>query len=107
MAMFTRRTRIISFRVSEEEYEHLKSLCITRQARSVSDFARAVTLGESEGSGSDREMQDALTDIHRRLAVIDLELGRLARLAEPQPYDVPRLDPLKLSRAAWPATTET
>jgi hypothetical protein len=107
MAMFTRRTRIISFRVSEEEYEHLRSLCMTRHARSVSHFARAVTLGESDASGSDCEMRDALTDIHRKLAVMDLELGRLARLAEPQPSDVPRFDPLKLSRASWRTTTET
>lgn len=35
-----RRTRMISFRVSEREFESLKAVSEARGARSVSDFAR-------------------------------------------------------------------
>ena len=39
--MFKTRTRMVSFRLSEDEYERLKDLSLTERARSVSDFARA------------------------------------------------------------------
>jgi len=39
--MFKTRTRMVSFRLSEDEYERLKDLSETEHARSVSEFARA------------------------------------------------------------------
>src|ERR1041384_1581232 len=38
--MLNRRDRLVSFRVSEEEYEHLRSLSMAQKSRSISDFAR-------------------------------------------------------------------
>ena len=40
--MFHTRGRMVSFRLSEDEYERLKDLSIMERARSVSDFARSV-----------------------------------------------------------------
>jgi hypothetical protein len=107
MAVLTRRTRIVSFRVSEEEYQDLLSICSTRQARSLSDFARFVTLSQFEDTGSDGQPGNTLTQIHRKLGVIDRELRRLAGLIEPQRSDgAGTLEQLKLSRAPWRTTTE-
>ena len=41
MAVLKRRTRMVNFRLSEDEYEYLKKTCLAEGARSVSDFARA------------------------------------------------------------------
>jgi hypothetical protein len=41
MAVMRRRNRLVSFRVSEQEYETLQNSTITEGARSISDFARA------------------------------------------------------------------
>lgn len=87
MAVLTRRTRIVSFRVSEEEYQDLVSLCLTRQARSISDFARLVTLGQFEVNGSEAKAESALQQIHRKLGAIDREVRRLAELIEPQHFN--------------------
>lgn len=86
MAVLTRRTRIVSFRVSEEEYQDLVSLCLTRQARSISDFARLVTLSQFEVNGSEKA-ENALQQIHRKLGAIDREVRRLAELIEPQHFN--------------------
>jgi hypothetical protein len=55
--VFKRRNRLISFRLSEEEYESLRSLCVTEGARSVSDYARS-TLCQvmTGGNGIDRSI---------------------------------------------------
>jgi len=41
MAVLKRRDRILTFRLAEEEFERIKSLCVAEGARSISDFARA------------------------------------------------------------------
>ena len=40
--MLKTRTRLVSFRLSEEEYERLKYVCSQKGARSISDGARAL-----------------------------------------------------------------
>ncbi len=48
-----RRTRMISFRVSEREFEMLKSMSEAEGARSVSDFARLALCGERGSASSE------------------------------------------------------
>ena len=40
MVVFKRKTRMISFRLSEAEYQYLRTISESRGARSVSDYAR-------------------------------------------------------------------
>jgi hypothetical protein len=42
MPIGKRRTKLVSFRLSEEEYEELQATCIGEGARSMSEFARAL-----------------------------------------------------------------
>ena len=44
MAIYSPRTRLVNFRLSEEEYQTLKEAAIQQGARSISDFARAAIL---------------------------------------------------------------
>jgi hypothetical protein len=40
--MLKTRTRLVSFRLSEEEYQRLKYVCLQKGARSISDGARTL-----------------------------------------------------------------
>jgi len=40
--MLKTRTRLVSFRLSEEEYQRLKYVCLQQGARSISDGARTL-----------------------------------------------------------------
>ena len=82
--MITRRTRVVSFRISEEEYQDLVNLCVMRQARSVSDFARLATFSQFEVHASKGKPEAALREVYRRLGALDRELKRLAELIEPR-----------------------
>src|SRR5688572_30726776 len=41
MAVLRKRNKLVSFRLSEQEYEALQSISVSEGARSISDFARA------------------------------------------------------------------
>jgi hypothetical protein len=102
MAVLTRRSRVVSFRVSEEEYQDLVHICLTRQARSISDFARFVTLSHFDANPSEGTSESALQQIHRKLGVIDRELRRLVGLMEPErPDEAGPPEHLTSSRAPW------
>lgn len=46
MPVFQPRTRLVNFRVSEDEFVRLKEGSVRAGARSISDFARAAVLTE-------------------------------------------------------------
>jgi hypothetical protein len=46
LPVFHPRTRLVNFRVSEDEFVRLKEGCLRAGARSVSDYARAAVLTE-------------------------------------------------------------
>lgn len=97
MSVFARRTRVVSFRISDQEYEELMDLCAMRQARSLSDFARLATLGQSQGHISNSQTDGTVRDLYRQLRVLDREVKRLAGLVEPQQshalFTVDQIDP--------------
>jgi hypothetical protein len=41
MAILKRRTKLVSFRLSDEEYERVQGACMAEGARSISEYARA------------------------------------------------------------------
>ena len=84
--MITRRTRIVSFRISDQEYEELIGLCAVRQARTVSEYARLATLGQCHNATA-AQPQEALRDVYRRLRLLDGEVKRLANLIKPHDVD--------------------
>ena len=83
---FRRMTRMISFRVSENEFELLRSKSEALGARSVSDYARVVLCG-SAGAADGQNGTDIhhLNDGIERLSV---EIRRLfERLESPSTTD--------------------
>jgi hypothetical protein len=87
MAVLKRRTRIVSFRISEDEYQDLIGLCVTREARSLSEFARLATLGQTQAMESNGHAQGILTDVYRQLRLLDAEVKKLAALVAPDRRD--------------------
>lgn len=72
-----RRTRLVTFRLDEQEYQGLREVSIAQGARSISDFTRS-TLSRLIGNqtGSSREALEA--EVYR----LSREVERLARLVE-------------------------
>lgn len=78
-----RRSRMISFRLSEEEYEALKGSCSQNGARSVSDLARSAMhqfLGNGRLPRPDRSFESELERLNGRIAMLDRAVERLAQI---------------------------
>jgi hypothetical protein len=83
MAVFKPRSRMISFRLSEDEYERLKQNSLAGGARSVSDYARLVLSDLVAGRlevGSRPEVR--IEEIDRRIDELRHELKRLSEVVE-------------------------
>ena len=89
---------MISFRLSEEEYESLRALCVTEGARSVSDYARTalcqvVTHGNGNGHSEPRdngmllnsERQPATQNLIDSMQKLSDVIARLSQLIERGP----------------------
>ena len=80
---------MVSFRLSEEEYEDLRHICLTAGARSLSDIARdAVHRLIGNGGEQKKDLESQLRLLNERIDAIDQEVRRLAGRAEP-PHAVP------------------
>lgn len=71
MPVYQPRTRLVNFRLSEEEYQVLRETCARSGARSVSDYARAAVLTGAQASGCGV-----------RCERLEFAVGRLAELME-------------------------
>jgi hypothetical protein len=71
MPVMKRRSRIVIFRLTDDEYEELKAACVHRGARNVSDFARTALL---QNIATERE------DVTRKLSEIESGVHRLEKL---------------------------
>jgi hypothetical protein len=80
MTELKRRTRVVSFRLSEEEHKELTSYCVSQGVRSLSDFARLATFVQFESQTISEHADTALQQIYRRLAALDREVQRLGKM---------------------------
>lgn len=80
-----RKTRMVSFRISSEEYDALKSLHRSFGHRSISDFARsAVQRLILTLSASETPVERVLHDLSDRMNLLDRQVADLHRLMESQ-----------------------
>lgn len=79
MAVLQRRSRLVTFRVSAEEYETLMKSCVASGARSVADFARAAVLQRAQMlDAHGGTLHGDLTTLGKTLGELDATLN-LAR----------------------------
>ena len=76
MPILKNRNRLVSFRVTTEEYDHLRALCVTKGARSISEFARNAVLLEAEG-GRQISIGEDLATLGSQLRHLDKSLVSL------------------------------
>ncbi len=79
--VLNRRTKMVTFRVSFEEYEKLKVFCLSKGQRSVSDLARNALSAMVE-SGGVPDVQARLTDMEHQLRMLASEINRLSGAQE-------------------------
>lgn len=84
MSVLKPRTRLIYFRVSEEEFQKLNSVCQDEGARSMSDLARSAMSRLLEG-GSERVPADHLRLLDKVLLDLNEKIDRLTHLIEGRP----------------------
>jgi len=79
--MPTRKNRIISLRLSEEEYESLKSIYESRGVRSLSEFARdAMHRVVCQGPTNGADLHDRVDVLNGKVALLEGEVSRLSRV---------------------------
>jgi hypothetical protein len=74
-----RRSRIASFRISDEEYESFKAVSSERGARNVSEYIRSVALQTDGASQQDSSMLESLSDA---VAALDRSIRRLNAITD-------------------------
>ena len=81
MSLLKSRNRLVSFRLSPEEYENLRDVCIASGSRSISDFARESVLhGIETRRGGRALLGDDLATLSFRLEELDDALKNLSEL---------------------------
>jgi hypothetical protein len=74
---------MVSFRLSEEEYEGLKNICTMVGARSLSDIARdAVHRMLSDTPAPKKDLETEVQSLQGRMDALDEELKRLVQLIQ-------------------------
>ena len=83
MAILQRRKRLVSFRVSDEEYEWLRSTSVAQGSRSISDFSRKAI---KSALNLDRKAPEAeseqLRNLNQSISILIRNIERLSRLID-------------------------
>jgi hypothetical protein len=82
MSVYKRRGRILSVRVSDEEYTGLKRLCSASGARSVSDLAREAMRVLLSGASREDTLGTRMDEVYTQVRGINRKIEELsARLS--------------------------
>lgn len=71
------RSRLINFRVTDEELEQLKAAATVQGSRCLSEFARLVMLGTATGAPVSESLDGKLSLFDHRLNVLEANVARL------------------------------
>jgi len=82
MANTNRKTKMISLRLSNEEYETLHNLYRAHGSRSISDFARNAMQKVISGAAPSRSLETRLQELDGKMSALDHEVSRLVKLLE-------------------------
>lgn len=72
--MLRTRTRLVTFRVTDDELDRLKIACDRQGARCLSDFARSAMLSILLNSES---LSDKMVHLDRRIFALEASMSRL------------------------------
>ena len=89
MSVMKRKTRMLSIRLSEDEYERLKELCVAEGARSISDLTRSAVqrmLYPSQAEPS-VHLVERMQQLDGMVRVLNREVQRLSLLVDGAPAE--------------------
>lgn len=81
MAVRAPRSRIVNFKVTDEEYEILESRCTAGHFRSLSEYVRALLFRKPVARPESRLMTARLEHFEARILDVDAQIGGILRLA--------------------------
>ncbi|HEY1219837.1 MAG: hypothetical protein ABSE42_09495 [Bryobacteraceae bacterium] len=84
MTVNSRRSKMVTFRVSMEEFQSLEEACISRRARSISEVARSAVQQWIRETSLSSPFDNELQQVERRIQVLAKELERLQYLVQLQ-----------------------
>ena len=78
------KNRMISFRLSEEEFERFRGICFNYGVRSVSELARAAInmLVEQPARAQEESLASRVAELEGRIRILSLELRKLNQTAQ-------------------------
>ena len=75
------RKRLVNFRLTQDEYEHLAEACLHKGAPSISDFARAAILRSMETQvWPEGPLQNRLSELETKVSHLEGCVRQLAEL---------------------------
>lgn len=85
MALPSKRSKMVSIRLSDDEFRRMRELCMTTGARSLSDLARdamrRLMVGVGPGNGAaDEALTERVAELDQRLSHLQEKVSRLALL---------------------------
>jgi hypothetical protein len=92
MVVFKRKTRMLSLRLSEEEYDRLRQNSLVQGSRSVSDYARETLFLFSGGAPASpaNGLERRMRKLDSEMQVLSLELERLRHIVGVEGPTTPR-----------------
>jgi len=78
VAVFHKREKIVSFRVSEEEYESLRAASEVQGAHSISEYARRAACGK-EPPAPPADFRQVVENLRSRVDELQDQMRRMAR----------------------------
>lgn len=86
MSVLNRRNRMLSIRLSDDEFEQLRTVCQDRGARSVSDLAREAMMQmisprRARNGSSDGMLLARIQELDQRVSDLQTEVSRLSAQA--------------------------
>ena len=91
------RSRMVSFRLTDHEFERCRDLCFRNGMRSVSEMARVAInlLIEQPSRASDGAIESRIAELEARLHILALQMKKLSQNAEePDPAPAVEVAPL-------------
>jgi hypothetical protein len=70
---------VVVFRVTQEEYHHLRSICLERGGRNLSEFTRSELLAFLKHTG---QSDERVAVLERKLASLQYSVQHMIRLME-------------------------
>jgi len=82
VTILKRRDRVLVFRLTQDEYDHLSTACSAKGGRNLSDFARSELLTVLQSGQQVNHLQGRLSMVEDRLSEVQLTLRQVTQILE-------------------------